>query len=485
MKSLLLLLGMTIPSWVQGAEPCEDFYCYMALANRASLVMLLEVGLVDQALAKQIGAAVVQDNQEQGEPGARRTSNYLNVEKRLIEIMGPEASSLHKGRSRQDLHGTVRRMMIRDALLEVHADQLSAREALLGLAERHAHTLIPAYTHGVQAQPTAMGHYLLAFAAALARDAQRLHEVFPRINQSSLGAAALGTSGYPIDRERLANLLGFNGPVENSYDANLVSPVDTRLEFANALAVSAIPIGQLMQNIHTQYADPSPWMLLGEGQTDVSSIMPQKSNPRALDRVRSAASAVVAGAQAVAIHAHNTNSGMNDYRRIEPLMQVIDDASDMYRNFARVVGALRIDEQRALAELNEDYSTMTEIADTLVRDANLPFREAHHYASELTHLGRSAGKRPMDLTDRELRRTYQETVGQPLPVPVAAIRAAMDPRVMVETRMGKGGPQPAEVTRMLAKARSDLAADRQWARETSSAILAALTDLEKRFNQLL
>ena len=260
----LLALAQLLPFVAVAAGPHDHFH-YLAEINKASLVTLAEEGLVSAELAADIAQGVAHIIDEQAREGAVRSSNYLDFEKRLLEIVGPEASRLHMGRSRQDIGSTMRRMAIRDAFLDTYDELLAARYALLDLAAAHVETIIPAYTHGVQAQPTTLAHYLLAFSAAFERDARRLQEVYARLNLSPLGAAALGTSGFPLNRERLADQLGFDGIVENSYDANLVASVDSKIELANALATSAITVGQFMQNLHTQYHNPRPWILLEEG----------------------------------------------------------------------------------------------------------------------------------------------------------------------------------------------------------------------------
>ena len=454
------LAGFAAPG-AFAAAPC-DFFCYMIEANRASLVALTEGKVVPPALARRIAAGIEQVAAEQAAPGARRWTNYLDFEERLLEVAGAEASRLHTGRSRQDLHETVRRLLIRDAGLETFGRLLEAQAALLDLAGRNVDTVIPAYTHGVQAQPTTLAHYLLAFSAALGRDADRLRELYPRLNQSPLGAAALGTSGFAIDRSRLAALLGFDRPVENSYDANLLSPADVKIELANMLANSAIHAGQFAQDLHAQYREARPWMLVDPGTTDVSSIMPQKRNPRPVDRLRSRATDVVAGAQSVTLAAHNTHTGMNDYRDAEPLLAVTDSAAGMYTAWAKLLAGLRIDPAAANAVIASDYATMTEVADALLREADIPFRLAHHYASALTDYGRSHGKQPLELTDEEITQVYLEANGTALPVEPAVIRDAMDPVKMVAGRRGLGGPQPAEARRMLARQRESLDAQRAW-----------------------
>ena len=484
MRQYWLFISAALLQPVSLVAETHDVFRHLGEINKASIVLLAEERLVPRGLAGDIAAGIQVVIDEQDQPGAARSSNYLDFEARLVEVAGHEASRLHTGRSRQDIGSTYRRMGLREALLDSYESLLGARQALLDLAAQHVDTIIPAYTHGVQAQPTTLAHYLLAFAAAFERDAQRLEEVYTRLNLSPLGAAAFGTSGFPINRERLAELLGFHGPVENSYDANLVSSVDSKIEFANALSASAITVGQLMQNLHTQYHNPSPWILLTEESTDVSSIMPQKRNPRPLDAVRLRATAVVGSAHTVTLNAHNTNSGMNDYRPGTQAQDAANKAQAMYAAYVDVISNLVVDRERALQEVDIDYSTMTEVADVLLRHADVPFRIAHHYASELTTYGRTHGKRPKDLTDEELLHIYEESIGAELPVDVELIREAMNPAAMVRERKGLGGPQQAEVLRMLARHNASLASARAWLDASRSHLQDSATALEQAFAEL-
>lgn len=474
---------LLLPLAVLDAETHDDFR-HLGQINKASIVMLAEEDLVPGDLAASIARGIAKVIKEQDEPGSARSGNYLAFESRLLEVAGPEASRLHTGRSRQDIGSTMRRMVLREALLDSYEALLAARYSLLDLAAAHVDTVVPAYTHGVQAQPTTFAHYLLAFSAAFERDAERLQQAYTRLNLSPMGAAAFGTSGFPINRVRLAELLGFDALVENSYDANLVSSVDSKIEFANALATSAITVGQLMQNLHTQYHNPVPWIRLEEEQTDVSSIMPQKRNPRPLDAVRLLATSVVGSAQTVTLNAHNTNSGMNDYRPATQALHTAAQAQAMYGAYVSVMTHLVIDKDRALEEVDSDYSTTTEIADVLLRDANVPFRIGHHYASELTSYGRAAGKRPKELSDEELSLLYTESTGDDLPLDVAVIRQAMDPAAMVQGRSGIGGPQSQEVVRMLARHNRSLEAGFEWLNGSRSHLVDSAAGLERNFLQL-
>jgi len=464
---------------------CPDFFCYLMEANKASLVMLAEQGLIGDRPASEIAGAMVRLDAEQEAAGALRTPNYLDFERRLVELAGEGASNLHLGRSRQDLHGAVRRMLIRDRWLQLAESASRARAALLDLAAEEADTPIPAYTHGVQAQPTTLGHFLLAFSANLERDAQRYREGYARMNQSPLGAGALGTSGFALNRKRLAELLGFSAPADNSYDANFVSSGDLRRELAAIAALSAIPIGQLAENLHTQYHNPRPWILLDQAATSTSTAMPQKRNPRPLDRVRSQASRVLGSAHTQMLLAHNLNTGMHDDRDMAPMLDLAVQAEVMYERHTELIGLLRIDRGRAMKELRLGYSTMTEAADWLVREAGLPFRAAHRYASALTDHARANAKRAQQLTNEELSEIYRDTIGGRMPVPPQGIRDALDPELLLKNRKGQGGPQAEEVQRMIRDHRESLHAHRQWLERANEELLSAWLKRHAAFAGLL
>lgn len=182
--------------------------------------------------------------------------------------------------------------------------------------------------------------------------------------------------------------------------------------------------------------------------------------------------------------AHNTSTGMIDYRGADQIIETTDKARAMYALYADVVNGLEVDPERSLAEVDADYATMTEVADTLLRHADVPFRVGHHYASELTEYGRAHGKRPKELTAEELLHVYEETYGEPLPVSVDRIREALDPERMVASRQGLGGPQPAETGRMLQDGRGRLDASRRWLEAARGALQQAEAALEGAFAAL-
>ncbi|MCC7485810.1 MAG: argininosuccinate lyase [Burkholderiales bacterium] len=451
--------------------------------NEASIVMLAETAIVARPVAARIAAGIASLIERERVSPPARSADYLEYEPLLTAIVGPDASRLHTGRSRQDIASAIARMNLRDGLLHVCEAVTAAREALAEVAARHVETVIPAYTHGVQAQPTTFAHYLLAFEAALARQGERLAGVYARVNRNPLGVAALATSSFPLDRVRLAALLGFDGLVENAYDANHLAPVDSALEVAGAYAVGAILMGQFAQDIHAQYAEPEPWFTIGAGELmGVSSIMPQKRNPAALEQLRAQASMVLAETQSAFVVSHNTRTGMFDYRSYDPVPH--GKPLQVLKLFREVVANIAVDRERALAEVRADYSTTTEIADALAQKAEVPFRIGHHFASRLTDLGRGRRVKLHEIPYADAQRLYREETGVELPLSEAEFARAISPEHMVFGRRGLGGPQPAEVNRMLDAARAGIAASRAWHAARTGALSDAEAALDRAFGAL-
>jgi argininosuccinate lyase len=446
--------------------------------NKASIIMLDEGSLVPHPVAARIASGIEQLIANENESGAQRSADYLDFEAKLLAVVGQDASRLHIGRSRQDMGATIARMSLRDGLIKEYEALVESRGKLLAIADENKQTIIPAYTHGVQAQPTTFAHYLIALVSAPARDNERLQAAYRRVNKSPLGAAALGTSSFPIDRKRLADLLGFDGLVENSYDANHLASVDSSLEVASALEISAIQLGQFAQDIHAQYAAPSPWFMLSEGKlTGVSSIMPQKRNPAALEQLRTQSSIMVGEMQAVFLLAHNNRTGMFDYRSYDPVPS--ERPLLVYELFQQVLDGLVVDKDRALAEVNADYSTTTEIADALLRKGDVPFRIGHHYASRLTNYGRAQSLKLHDIPYAEAARIYKEDTKQEFPLNEADFKETISAEHMVYGSRGIGGPQLAEVTRMLADERARMNLDLEWLKAQKDYLTAVEASLDK------
>ena len=471
------------------AAPPDQFY-WVQQMNKASAVMVVEQGIVPAPLGGRIARAITQVDVNADKPGAMRSRDYLVVEKELIAAGGPDVTRVHSGRSRQDMAATSERLFLRDDVLAFFTALNTLRGALLTMSASHTDAIIPAYTWGVQAQPITYGHYLAAYGQTLARDGERLRQLWARLNQSPLGSAALGTSSFPVNRARLAALLGFEGVVENSLDAIQIAPVDMRMETGATASSVALTVGMLFADITSQYGQTKPWFILTEGQqTGVSSIMPQKRNPSSIVYSRSLASEVIGNAQTYALRAHNVPAGMTDYKITEP-DPTLRLATRLLLQATGVMTALRFDPERALDEVNADYTTTTELADTLQRVADVPFRVGHHFASNLVTYGRTNNLRPSQISYAQAQRIYADAARETgaansnLPLSEAAFKTALTAENMVRASQGVGGPQPAEVARMLGVQRQQLAQDAAWVETAKGKLTAAANLLEGEFSKL-
>lgn len=495
-KLALLLLTMMSLSISGGSanaadnKPAyHDYFYYLGEMNKASTVMVIENKIVPPELGKKIVSAVDQVIKNGDLPGAKRPSDYLQYEPLILAIAGPDGSRMHSGRSRQDILSTNRRLMQRERTLDLMEAMNKSKAEVLALAEKNLDTIVPAYTNGVQAQPTTFAHYLLAFSSAFGRDSTRLQEAYARLNLSPLGAAALGTSSFPVDRRRLAELLGFDGPVENSYDAAQLGALDQGMELVSLCSNAALTMGILVQDFHTQYHQPYPWIMIQEGRlTGTSSIMPQKRNPYGLNVLRLQASDIVGGAM-FQLEAHNVSPGMPDYKR-DQVEKTLELTSNAFVKLADLLDNLVIDKDRALAEVDADYSTTTELADILQRDSDVPFRVGHHFASDLVTYGRTNKMKPADIPFDVVQQIYTEAVKKfnfertQFPLSQAQYKKSLTAQNMLASSKGLGGPQRAEVVRMLGVEKEKLTKDAAWLQQQRQKLAKASANLDQVFYKL-
>ncbi|TPG60328.1 argininosuccinate lyase [Roseomonas nepalensis] len=473
--------------------PRRDAFYWLGEINKASAVINSEEGLLDPALAPRIAAGLNRVLQAGDRPGGPRPSLVITFEPLLIEAAGVEATLLHAGRSSQDMLATVRAAILRDELLRLSEALGRTTATMLRLAEAQAATVVPNYTNGVAAQPNSYGHYLLGHVAGLERDAQRLREAFARLDLSPMGTTVLNGTSWPLNRDRMARYLGFPGTVENAYDAAQIVAAEMPAEIGAVATGIALHAGAFVEDVMTQYAQPRPWILLreGDGNTYVSSAMPQKRNPGLLNDTRAQASRVVTLGIGRAIQAHNIPPGMSDAKGVADNVAVTAGAVALLDAWDRVLKALVISPERALEELNSDWTASQEIADVLMRKYRLPFRAGHHFASEVVDHAKAHDIRPTDFPYAEARRIYGETLREmglspaELPMGEAEFRETLDPVAIVRNRATAGGPQPAEMARMLAGAGERLAEGARWTGERRGRIDAALGALDGDFGRLL
>ncbi len=496
MKSLALpTLGVSLLAYCAGAcadTTKRDEFFWLGEMNKASLVINTDEGLIEKAsapvFAKGIDKVITAGNQE----GAKRPSSVITFEPLLIAAAGPEITLLHAGRSSQDMHATYRSAILRDDLLRL-AQQLHKTSAtLVALADRHKETIVPNYTNGVAAQPNSFGHYLLGHAAGLQRDAKRIQESYARIDLSAMGTTVLNGTSWPLNRKRMADYLGFSGIVDNAYDASQIASMEHPVEVGAVVTSIALHTGHFVEDVLTQYAQPRPWILLeeGGGNTYVSSAMPQKRNPGLLNDTRSSASTAMTLAFGPAIQAHNITPGMSDSKSAKTNSAMVNSAIKALSNWDRVMKALVVSPDRALEELNSDWTASQELADALMRNHGLPFRVGHHFASEVVSYAKKNNIKPLEFPYAQAQRIYTESVkgtdySPTLPMSEAQFKENLNPVMIVKNRKTIGGPQPAEMKRMIAAANENLAAQQNWIDDRRNKISTALGRLDADFDKLL
>lgn len=489
----MILAGLDIADAAAQQAPRHDEFYWLGEINKASAVINTQEGLLDPALAPRIAAGLDAVLRAGDQPGGRRPTLVITFEPLLIEAAGVEATLLHAGRSSQDMLSTVRAAIMRDEMLRLAEALRKVTATLVRLARVHQDTIVPNYTNGVAAQPNSYGHYLLGHVAGLERDAQRLQEAYARLDRSPMGTAVLNGTSWPLDRERMAHYLGFPALVDNAYDAAQISATEMPVE-AGAVATSiALHCGAFVQDVMGQYGQSRPWILLqeGGGNTYVSSAMPQKRNPGLLNDTRAEASRVVSLGVGRVIEDHNIPPGMADAKSVADNAAVLGGASRMLDMWDRALNALVISPERALEALNGDWTASEEVADALMREYRLPFRVGHHFASEMVDYARANDIRPTDFPYDQARRIYGDTLRDmklpagDLPLSEAEFRAALDPAAIVRDRATSGGPQPAEMARMLGDADRQVAAQGGWIEARRDGIDSSLTALDADFGKLL
>ncbi|MEG1832521.1 MAG: argininosuccinate lyase [Burkholderiaceae bacterium] len=488
--ALAVAMSIALPAVAQKAPPRDEFY-WLGEMNKATAVINTDEGLLAKDVAPRVAQGVAKVIEDGNQPDAKRPSSVITFEPLMIKAAGPEVTLLHAGRSSQDMHSAYRAAILRDNVLALSEQLAKTRDSLIKLAAKNVDTIVPNYTNGVPAQPNSYAHYLLGHAAAFDRDSERLREAYVRLNRSPMGTTVLNGTSWPLNRERMAEYLGFDALVDNAYDAAQMSPIDAPVEVSAVVTSMALHVGAFIEDMLTQYAQPRPWILLQEGGdfTYVSSAMPQKRNPGILNSTRRNASTVIASAQGVVLRAHNIPPGMSDPKEVKENSAMVVSTIAVLKNFDKILNGLVVNPERALEELNSDWTTSQELADLLMRKYQVPFRVGHHFASEIVSFARAKNIKPLDFPYAEAVRIYAEAgkdykVGQ-LPMSEAEFRSTLNPIDVVKQRAIKGGPQPAEVSRMLKEAQERIAKDQVWAKTQRTKIAAASTKLNAEFKKLL
>jgi argininosuccinate lyase len=428
----------------------ERIFAADLAVDRAHVVMLEEQGIVESAVAADVLAAL-EDVEAAGHAALPEGEDvHEAIETAVIERVGPDGGKMHTARSRNDEVAACIRYRLREDLLDAVESTLALREALVETAEANVETVMPGYTHLQPAQPTTVAHYLLSYEAAIARDTARLLDAYDRTNVSPLGAAAFAGTPFDVDRERTAELLGFEGVLGNSMDAS--SARDFLAEALSALTTHAVTLSGLAEDLvifaNKGYVD------LSDDYSSTSSIMPQKVNPDTLELVRATAGDAVSGLTGLLTTLKGLPRAYNrDLQRATPhAWQAVDDVSAATEVAAGAVATATWPEEALADAAGAGFSTATGVADALAM-AGLPFRTAHEVIAEAA--ARADGETP-DLAT--LDAVAEDVLDASLFEYVSRehVERALTPTHSVASRDSAGGPAPEAVATQVAEASARL-----------------------------
>ena len=374
---------------------------------------------------------------------------HVAVEEEVNKKVGQEmGGNLHVAKSRNDQVSTAIRMELRQNLLDLMHSVIKLQEALTKLAGKHVRTVVPGYTHLHPAQPVTFAHYLLSYVDMLERDSQRLEETYQRVNLCPMGAGALATSSFPIDRDRVAELLGFSEVLENSIDA--VSSRDFILETMADLTIIAVDISRLVEDLILWSSPDFGIIELPDSFSFTSSIMPQKKNPDVLEVIRAKMSHILGNFLTSAVTMKALPSSYNmDFQEITPrLWESLENVTSSLDMLSKLVANLKVF-KNVFSKPLLSFSTSTELANTLVRNYKVPFRTAHKIVGSLIKMLTEEKITFSDVTPELLQKVIQDSLGLSLSVNAKDIHESTDPLKFVESHKARGGPSPTEVKRML------------------------------------
>lgn len=440
----------------------------MLAAHEAHALMLAECGIISGENAAAICTAVAQIRAGGAEavayqPGVEDL--FFRVESLIIQRVGPEfGGNLQLARSRNDLGQALSRMAIRERILAVSADLLALRGAVDELAQRHLHTLMPGYTHTQPAQPVTFAHYLAGVLSFLAKDQQRFAGAYANMNESPLGAAAFTGTGFAIDRERVAALLGFERVIPSTHHS--IGAGDHLTDTAFAVQSLAVGLSRVTKDLLFFATQESGSLGIDDSFIQISSIMPQKRNPVVLEHLRARLSRALGYAQTVVVQCHSIPYG--DTQDIEdeilpPLMAGLQAIQACIQLYTAVCETLTLNEEHLARRAGEGFTTATELADALVREAGLPFRSAHSIVARM--VGRSVeatkqGSGEPVMTWAMLQEAAQAVLGREVDFSAEQLARSLDPRAFVEARRGLGGVAPSATGALLGELAAVMDADR-------------------------
>ena len=473
------------------ADCFEDAKRYFLQAyhevDLAHAIMLAEQGIVTENELRELLTTLRQldfDSIRRAEYDGSFEDLFYYLQREITRNCDADtAGKLHTARSRNDIDVTIYRLYLRRQVLRLLRETMNLRRNFLKLVSEHHETLIPAYTHTQPAQPSTLAHFLLAMAENLGRDIRRLQRAFDNMNLCPLGAGAITTTGFPINRHRVAELLGFFAPTINSYGS--IASVDYFTEAIGATSALLVNIGKFAQEFLLMATMEFNVIRLPDGYVQGSSIMPQKRNPVAIEHIRAIASKALGQSLGVMTSVHNTPFGdINDVEDdLQPLIySAVRDATRAVALFAGTIESATFNLDTLRKRARENFITVTELADTIVRRENLPFRIAHSIVAKSV---RAAIEQNGDITHQILQTAASEVLGHELSLSAEELQQTLSAENFVAVRTIYGGPAPEETRRALQVENENAKTDEKWFAEKSEFLSSAENKLQETVKEYL
>ena len=457
--------------------------------DKAQAVMLVEEGLLSRPHGKAILEALRRMEKDGVEESRTKSGGGLHSgEQYLIRALGEEIGGrLHLGRSSGDLSSVGINTLQREKVLRILEGVNRLRRVLIGLARLHTDTILPGYSFGQHAQPMTLAHLFLSWAANLARDFERLHGVYGRVNTSPAGAAIMVGSDFPLNRERTAELLGFDSIHENMADAILELNADDSLDVPMAVALLYHTLAKWADDLILWSTSEFGFVDIPDRFCNTSSIMMQKKNVIGPAEVKGA-SAEAIGCVVTAYHALKGPTGLpitERYYALETLWRVADNCARDLDWFCELLPALEIRRGHMREQAWRHWATATDLAGALCRERDLPWRTAHQIVGVLVRICEDKGVGPDGVTQALLDEAAVAYHGKPAGLGAAQIKAALDPGRFVSSRTMRGGPAPAESERQAALFEHGLEADEATVNAINARVAAAARKLEAAIDSII
>lgn len=427
----------------------KRLYTQDIAASIAHADMLTHQGILSQADGQDIARGLAAIGKEIADGtftfSAALEDIHMNIENRLTEIIGDAAGRLHTGRSRNDQVATDFRLWVREAIDAIDHQLQQFQGVLIDIAEQHAATVMPGFTHLQAAQPVTLGHHMLAYVEMLGRDRGRFEDCRKRLNECPLGAAALAGTSFPIDRQMTAQAPGFKRPCANSLDA--VSDRDFAVEFLAAGSLLGVHLSRFAEEIVLWSAPQFGFVKISDAFSSGSSIMPQKRNPDAAELVRGKAGRVIGNLSALLIVLKGLPLayGKDMQEDKEPVFDAADTLGLCLAAMSGMMQGCEFNVERMKADAGRGFTTATDLADWLVRVAGIPFRQAHHITGALVKMADDQGLGLEELSLEDMR-----SVEGAISDDVFAVLGVDN---SVTSRISEGGTAPANVSTAAAAAR--------------------------------